>query len=1361
MFSKAISPLASFGVVSALLIGAGLIDKSLALISRADAESIEVGSVFRADRLRRHKTDLVDQANSLQAKRMYSYQDEALAADSGFGPGWIFLPTGYVRFQSVELTDAATDGVLVGQPAGHYKVIDLGARTLIFRNEGDSWKHVNVVRNPFSLSYQSLSGGQGEWQLENTSSVVIFDQNGRQLQYARNGSQYSYHYNSAGQLASIETESGAALTFSYNAQGHVAQITQSDGATVRYGYDSQGRLTEVVAPDDTPLDDSDNPITRYTYDSSVIPHMLSGEIAPNGDRVLEVSLDAATGEVLYHDAVLAAAQLRMERGARTIDERWSNGLNAIGTNNQWVSATAANGTSLSDPEQIETAIQQAKNDGRKKTYSLYTWEGGSCLDCLVRDEKHYNNAGQLLEHDQTNRDGRRTQTTYRPATDFDTMSVMLSSRETRHGQLVKLSTWSGIENDNQLQSEEEPGRLTTYQYDANGRRSSQTVTDTTKPNAASRITSYQYSGGQLTHLDGPRTDIKDITTFEYDGEGNLIKVTNGLNQSTHFEYDDNNRRTATIDPNGLRTEVTYGTGDRILSQTLAAGTDDATTTSYQYDANGNLTQITLETGQMITRQYDAQGRVTQISDTDGNRIDYQYDLNGNLIKKSVFDNQQQSLVQVAQQAFDDFGRIVTRGNGDVAYQYQGGSEAPSAIVTDSGNTQLAYDQYDRLSTSTDALGGETRYQYDEAGNITQVTDARGVTTSYEYNGFGERTAEHSPSKGTLTYKYDEAGNVIKETRENGIVIKRDFDELNRLTQVVFKQSGQEKKRLNYTYDNCDNGIGKLCKVNGAGSTTRYDYDLRGNYSQVKTKLHDQAETNTTKYEYNEHNQLTRLIYPSGLRVRYHYRENGSVRKVTAKQGDTSYTVARNIQYRPMQNGLSQITFGNGLTTELDYNQQGQLTRIATGDVQEQHYQYDANGNITQIDRPLRTDWLQQFEYDAMNRLVSESRELQELGYEYDSVGNRLVRTKQTEVEEGEVATNSRGYHYAEASNRLDKINNKELIYDPNGNLIEDRNGKRQFQYDVTNRLTHFSKNGNQVASYTYNAFGQRIKKTIQRPMTEDDDHKSLTFTYLPEGWLISEDGRDSQNQKGWTRDYIWLGGKPIAQIKSRFKANGEIKDSNIRYIHTDHLNTPRIATDANSGIIWRWDSDAFGEQKADQDPDNDGKKTKISLRFPGQYYDSESNLHYNHYRDYDPQIGRYIQSDPRGILLDFSDPQRQLAAKLGIGIVDQHRYGLNHLYGYVHQDPLAKTDPTGEAHPVVVACLASPPCLAAVAAVGLGAILAQSSARLNECIELCIDRLPTSDFGFTFWNCVNRCMASGGGSDSDPFDIGGGSGGCF
>ena len=85
------------------------------------------------------------------------------------------------------------------------------------------------------------------------------------------------------------------------------------------------------------------------------------------------------------------------------------------------------------------------------------------------------------------------------------------------------------------------------------------------------------------------------------------------------------------------------------------------------------------------------------------------------------------------------------------------------------------------------------------------------------------------------------------------------------------------------------------------------------------------------------------------------------------------------------------------------------------------------------------------------------------------------------------------------------------------------------------------------------------------------------------------------------------------------------------FIHPDHLNTPRLITNNVGQAVWRWDqTDPFGGNPPNENPSGLGTFT-CNLRLPGQYFDKETNTHYNYFRDYDPGIGRYIQPDPLGL----------------------------------------------------------------------------------------------------------------------------------
>jgi len=107
------------------------------------------------------------------------------------------------------------------------------------------------------------------------------------------------------------------------------------------------------------------------------------------------------------------------------------------------------------------------------------------------------------------------------------------------------------------------------------------------------------------------------------------------------------------------------------------------------------------------------------------------------------------------------------------------------------------------------------------------------------------------------------------------------------------------------------------------------------------------------------------------------------------------------------------------------------------------------------------------------------------------------------------------------------------------------------------------------------------------------------------------------------------------------------------YAQVDHLNTPRLVANSTGTTVWRWDQrEPFGVNVPDENPSGLGA-FEFPLRFPGQYVDKETNLHYNYLRDFDPGIGRYVQSDPIGL-----------------------QGGLN-TYAYVSASPVKFIDPAG------------------------------------------------------------------------------------
>jgi RHS repeat-associated protein len=208
---------------------------------------------------------------------------------------------------------------------------------------------------------------------------------------------------------------------------------------------------------------------------------------------------------------------------------------------------------------------------------------------------------------------------------------------------------------------------------------------------------------------------------------------------------------------------------------------------------------------------------------------------------------------------------------------------------------------------------------------------------------------------------------------------------------------------------------------------------------------------------------------------------------------------------------------------------------------------------------------------------------------------------------------------------------------------------RSYSYDAAGHTTGYGTNGftynnrGRVAAtsasstdYLYNALGQMYEKsgTAGTTIFMHDEAGHLIGEYSSTGALIEET--------------VWLGDIPVATVRPTPCGLG------IFYIHTDHLNRPHLITRrTTSDIVWRWDTDPFGDTAPNQNPGGLGTFV-YNPRFPGQYYQAETGLNQNWNRDYDPLVGRYIESDPIGL-----------------------KGGSWSTYAYVRNNPITYSDPQG------------------------------------------------------------------------------------
>ena len=768
----------------------------------------------------------------------------------------------------------------------------------------------------------------------------------------------------------------------------------------------------------------------------------------------------------------------------------------------------------------------------------------------------------------------------------------------------------------------EPGFETTFTYDSNGNRLTQTRKDLTT--LETRTTTWTYSSlGQILTVDGPRTNVTDTTTFTYHNCstgsecGQVNTITNALGHVTTFtQYNDDGLPSHLTDANGVNTVLTYDSRQRLLSSTV----DGLYMTSITYDNAGQITRITAPNGSFIDYEYDDAHRLVATEVALGNRIEYTLDDAGNRTQIDVKDDL--GVLRKTQSAvYDELSRMlqsIGASSQTVDYQYDANSNVTSMAISTNPATTSQFDVLDRLIQVTDAESGVTDLEYDALDRLISVTDPNGLETTYTYNAFGNRLSTDNPDTGLTTYTVDKAGNVESKTDARSKTTDYTYDALNRRLTETHADSSLD---IIYTYDDTANGNkgkGRLTSITDGSGSTAFTYNSRGLVTSVDSTI---GTTNyLVSYGYDDSGQVTSITYPSGRVVDYTYDSANRITQVSTTKDTVTTVLASSISYEPF-GPVTALTYGNGLSGSWVYDQDYRITSLSTGTIIDRSYVYDGANNIDSITDGVTPANTQTLDYDYLDRLTDAAGGYGDIDFEYDATGNRTLLT----LDGTDVDT----YSYTANTHHLSGItgaNPQSFAYDLAGNNTT-KNAVTQ-AYDDRGRLSQ-STVSSVTTDYIYNALGQRVEKASTSTTTQ--------FVYGMEGQLLAESDGSS------AREYIYLNGQPLAAAYTETSPASE----EIYYFHNDHLGTLQAMTDDSQTVVWQVDYRPFGETTISV------ASVENNLRFPGQYFDAESGLHYNYFRDYDPSLGRYIQSDPIGL-----------------------QGGIN-TYGYAYQNPVMYTDPNG------------------------------------------------------------------------------------
>ena len=768
------------------------------------------------------------------------------------------------------------------------------------------------------------------------------------------------------------------------------------------------------------------------------------------------------------------------------------------------------------------------------------------------------------------------------------------------------------------------GRSITFNYDSSNRV-------TSAVDNSGRTLNYAYnSAGTLATVSYPDQTIEQYTydsnnhlltmqdrrghvwvTNHYDASGRVTQQAYADNSSYQFAYatDSNNNVTGTTvtDPNGNKEQVAFDpVSGYPSSDTRAYGTSLAQTITFNREPSGLVDSVTDAMGRTTAYTHDALGNVTRVTRLSGtsNAVTTQFTYTSDynqlasvtdpLGHATNFSYTNGCLTQIT----DPLGHSTT---------IQCNAAGQPATVKDAlGNTVVfAYQGYD-LQSITDPLNRTTNYVVDTLGRRIAARDALGNVTLTQYDLNDRIVSAIDALNQTTALNYDGNGNLLSVTLPNTGAIQYAYDNRNRLITRTDAMNQSES----WTY----NGMGQvLTHTDRKGQVTDVSYDVLNRRSLVSY-----ADGSGTQANYDAGNRLTSLVDSTSGTLSWGYDGLDRVTNTNSPQGSVSFTY-------DAANRRTSMTAAAQATANYTFDNANRLTAITQGSETVQ-LAYDADNRRTTLTLP--NGITVNYGYDSASELTGltytqgNGNTLGNLAYGYDADGRITSKSGTFATDVLPTATTQPATF--DLNDRKTSFNGQALSYDANGNLTSD--GTNAYTWNARNQLAQISQGGSAQLSFSYDALGRRISKTVQGVATQ--------FLY---------DGNNAvQEAQGSTVNPIFVG----LGIDERFARNDVTGRT---YFLTDQINSTIALADPNGALKQQYSYDPYGNVT----PSDATTGFTNPYQFTGREADSPG-LYYYRARYYSPMMGGFISEDPA----------RFFGGQLTF-------------YGYAGGDPIMYRDPQG------------------------------------------------------------------------------------